>query len=163
MRLFRFTRFGLATRAAAENEKGAVLLGLLARLLAGANWVLSTVLAALFGILAAPVTALDPTTITLLIVPALGAALVGSLSSFGSPWPRRRHRDAQAADRLRRHEDLVPASGDRGAPGVAKSLPFLVIVLVLFLRGDAPADAGRDQRRAASVRADATPRPDARP
>jgi len=29
--VFRFTRFGLATRAAAENEKGAVLLGFLQR------------------------------------------------------------------------------------------------------------------------------------
>ena len=49
--LFRFTRFGLATRAAAENEKGAMLLGFSPDLLAGTNWVLSTVMPALLGIL----------------------------------------------------------------------------------------------------------------
>ena len=41
--LFSFTRFGLATRAAAENEKGAIVLGFSPDFLAGANWVLATV------------------------------------------------------------------------------------------------------------------------
>ena len=40
--LFQKTRFGLATRAAAENEKGAVVLGFSPDFLAGTNWVLST-------------------------------------------------------------------------------------------------------------------------
>src|SRR5206468_13002432 len=74
---------GLATRAAAENEKGAVLLGFSPDLLAGANWVLSTVLAGAAGILVATVNgSIDPSTVTLLIVPALAAALLGGLTSF---------------------------------------------------------------------------------
>ena len=39
--LLRFSRFGLATRAADENEKGASLLGYSPQRLAGLNWVLS--------------------------------------------------------------------------------------------------------------------------
>ena len=40
--LYRFTRFGLATRAADENEKGATLLGYSPQLLAGLNWVIAS-------------------------------------------------------------------------------------------------------------------------
>ena len=75
---------GWPTRAAAEDEKGAVLIGLSPERLATVNWMISAVLAAAVGILAATINAsIDPTTITLLIVPALGAALVGGLTSFG--------------------------------------------------------------------------------
>lgn len=81
--IYRFTRFGLATRAAAENEKGSVLLGYSPDRLAVINWVMASVLAGLFGILVGPITALSPSTYTLLIVPALAAALIGRFVSFG--------------------------------------------------------------------------------
>lgn len=81
--IYRFTRFGLATRAAAENEKGSVLLGYSPDRLAVVNWVMASVLAGLFGILVGPITALSPSTYTLLIVPALAAALIGRFVSFG--------------------------------------------------------------------------------
>ena len=59
--VFRFMRFGLATRAAAENEKGAMLIGFSPNRLAGANWVLATLLTGAFGILAASVNSfIDP-------------------------------------------------------------------------------------------------------
>jgi branched-subunit amino acid ABC-type transport system permease component len=50
---YKLTRFGLATRAAAEEEKGALLLGYSPNVLAAGNWVLASVVAAVFGILAA--------------------------------------------------------------------------------------------------------------
>jgi ABC-type branched-subunit amino acid transport system permease subunit len=80
--LYRRTRFGLATRAAAENEKGAVLIGYSPDRQAGINWVLASLLAGGAGILIAPIVNLSPVSFTLLIVPALGAALLGRLSSF---------------------------------------------------------------------------------
>ena len=43
--VFKFTRFGLATRAAAENERGALILGYNPNRYAGVNWIVSTVLA----------------------------------------------------------------------------------------------------------------------
>jgi ABC-type branched-subunit amino acid transport system permease subunit len=79
---YRFTRFGLATRAGAENDRGAALTGISASRVAGQNWVIATVLAGVAGILIAPVASLDPTSYTLFVVPALAAALVGRFQSF---------------------------------------------------------------------------------
>jgi ABC-type branched-subunit amino acid transport system permease subunit len=80
--IYRYTRFGLATRAAAGNERGAVLIGLSATRLSAANWVIATVLASAAGILILPITTLSPSDYTLFIVPALGAALLGRFTSF---------------------------------------------------------------------------------
>lgn len=82
--VYRFTRVGLASRAAADDQTGVALLGLSPDRLAAGNWVAASVLAGLGGILVAPVTGLDPVTTTLLVVPALAAALVGRLVSFGA-------------------------------------------------------------------------------
>lgn len=80
--LYRYTHFGLATRASAENEKGAVLRGLSPSRIAAQNWMLATVLAGLAGILIVPLTTLDPSSYTLFVVPALGVALLGGFRSF---------------------------------------------------------------------------------
>ena len=80
--VYRRTRFGLITRAAAENERGAALLGHSATRIAALNWVLATVLAAAAGILILPITTLNPGTYTLFIVPALGVALLARFRSF---------------------------------------------------------------------------------
>ncbi len=134
--VFRFTRFGLATRAAAENEKGAVVLGFSPDMLAGVNWVLSAVLAGLVGILVSPLLQLDPTTITFLIVPALGAALMGNFTSFGIT--------AATGLGIGMFQSLItywgtldwfPRSGTGPLPGVREALPFLVIVVAMFVRG----------------------------
>ncbi|MFD4369471.1 ATP-binding cassette domain-containing protein [Rhodococcus sp. NPDC058521] len=80
---FRLTRFGLATRAAAESEKGAIVTGLSPERIAYANWALSTAIAGLAGILIAPIVPLIPISYTLFIVPALAAALVGNFNAIG--------------------------------------------------------------------------------
>jgi ABC-type branched-subunit amino acid transport system permease subunit len=80
---YRYSRFGLATRAGAENDVGAALIGLSANRVAAQNWVLASVLATLSGVLIAPISQVDPTSYTLFVVPALGVALVGRFSSFG--------------------------------------------------------------------------------
>ncbi|HEY9314847.1 branched-chain amino acid ABC transporter permease/ATP-binding protein [Williamsia sp.] len=80
---FRLTRFGLATRAASESEKGAIVTGLSPERIAYANWALSTMIAGLSGILIAPIVPLIPISYTLFIVPALAAALVGNFSAIG--------------------------------------------------------------------------------
>jgi sulfate-transporting ATPase len=74
---FRFTRFGLVTRAAAESQTGAFVSGVSPDRVALANWMLSAVIAGLAGILIAPVSPLTPVTYTLFVVPALAAAVVG--------------------------------------------------------------------------------------
>jgi branched-subunit amino acid ABC-type transport system permease component len=81
--VFRFTRFGLATRASAESEKGATLIGLRPGTIACGNWMIATVLAGASGILLSQITALSPSVYTFLIVPALAVSLVARFESFG--------------------------------------------------------------------------------
>ena len=74
---FRFTRFGLHTRAAAETEKGALVSRIAPDRIAAANWMISAAVAAIAGILIAPIVPLVPISYTLFIVPALAAAVLG--------------------------------------------------------------------------------------
>lgn len=79
----RWTRFGLATRAAYESEKGAYLSGLAPSRIALANWALAGCVSGLAGILIAPLASLAPTTYSLFVVPALPAAVMAGFSSVG--------------------------------------------------------------------------------
>ena len=58
--LYKWTRFGLATRAAAENEAAAMLSGLSPNIISLVNTLLAALLAGGLGILAASITQLDP-------------------------------------------------------------------------------------------------------
>ncbi|MCU4186355.1 ATP-binding cassette domain-containing protein [Acidiferrimicrobium sp. IK] len=74
---YRFTRFGLHTRAAAETEKGAFVSGISPDRIAAVNWMISAMVAAVAGILIAPIVPLVPSAYSLFIVPALAAAILG--------------------------------------------------------------------------------------
>src|SRR5690606_27375594 len=80
--VFRFTRFGIATRAAAETELGALVTGISPERIATANWAISAAVAGLAGVLIAPLVPLTPGTYTLFIVPALAAAVLGRFSAL---------------------------------------------------------------------------------
>ncbi|MEO7397831.1 MAG: ABC transporter permease [Ilumatobacteraceae bacterium] len=131
------TRFGLATRAAAENEKAAVILGFSPDVLAGANWILSTVLVGMFGVLVATLNgAVDPLTITLLIVPALGAALLGGFRSFGvTVFAGFAIAMAQNLIQYLSTRSWFPHSGAVPLPGLREALPVVLIGVALFVRG----------------------------
>ena len=113
--LFQRTRFGLATRAAAENERGAVVLGFNPDVLAAVNWVLAVTITGLLGIFVASIqSSVDPLSLPALIVPALSAALVGGFTLVcldDRCCVPARH--AEAADRLPQREPRV-VSQDRG-------------------------------------------------
>jgi ABC-type branched-subunit amino acid transport system ATPase component/ABC-type branched-subunit amino acid transport system permease subunit len=74
---YKYTRFGLHTRAAAESEKGAFVSGISPDRIAASNWMISSAVAGLAGILIAPIVPLVPTAYTLFIIPALAAAIIG--------------------------------------------------------------------------------------
>ena len=80
--LYRFTRFGLATRAASETETGALVSGLRPQRTALVNWALSAMVCGIAGVLIAPLAPLVPGTYTLFIVPALAAAVLGRFSAM---------------------------------------------------------------------------------
>ena len=125
--VYRFTRFGLASRAAADDTIGIALAGWSPDRLAATNWVVASVLAGAGGILVAPVTGLDPVTTTLLVVPALAAALVGRLVSFGAT--------VASALALGMAQSLILLLQDNYAwlprSGIREALPLLVIVAAL--------------------------------
>ncbi len=137
---FQRTNFGLATRAAAENEKGAIVLGYSPDLLAGVNWVLSTVITGLLGILVASINSnVGPSVIPALIVPAVTAALIGGFSSFGLTTATAFLLGMQipVIQYLGARADWFPKAGNLAVPGVETVVPLVLIGLVLFLRGNA--------------------------
>jgi ABC-type branched-subunit amino acid transport system ATPase component/ABC-type branched-subunit amino acid transport system permease subunit len=125
--LYRFTRFGLATSAVAENERAASAIGWSPDRVAVANWALGSGLAGLAAILIAPIVTLQATVMTNLILAAIAAALVAQFRSF--PW-------ALAAGVV---IGVAQTEVTRYVhqPGVGESVPFLVIVVVLVLTGQA--------------------------
>lgn len=128
---FRFLRVGLSTRAAAENEKGAILLGYSPDMQACGNWVLASIVAGIGGVLVAPLTTLTPTGFSLLIIPALAAALVAKFTSIPV---------AVGAGMLigmaqSELENLPAILHWFPSIGTENAFPFVLIVLVLALRG----------------------------
>jgi branched-chain amino acid transport system permease protein len=129
----RFTRFGLATRAVADDPKAAAVLGWSPHAIAAASWVIATVLAGLAGILAAHISSLNPTTYSLLVVPALAAAVAGGLASFGGT--------VAAALALGMAQSVLVkyqvSEGLLSRPGLRSGLPLLLIVIAMVARGAA--------------------------
>jgi len=130
--VFKFTRFGVATRAAAENERFATLLGFNADFQAGISWVVASVLAGLMGILVAPITGVTPNFFTVLLISSLGAALLGRMSSFAiaaSAGIAMGILDQQLF-RIELEWSWLPDIGIR------RALPFVVIALAMVIRGE---------------------------
>lgn len=131
--LIRFTRFGLAARAVDENERGMALLGYSADRIAGVTWVLSSVLSAIAGIIFVAVA--QPDDMTLFVVPALGAALFGNLTSVpiaaagGIAIAMAQSGGVWLAGRSAWPEWAPPN-------GVRQFVPLLIVVVLLFWRGD---------------------------
>lgn len=132
--VYRLTRFGVASRAAAEDQTSAALLGWSPDGLAAANWVIASVLAGLAGILVSPIAALNPVSYTLLVVPALAAALVGRLSSFGVTVAAALALGMAQSELLRLQERFswIPRTGARDA------LPLVVVLVGLALSPSGP-------------------------
>ena len=80
--VYRYTKFGWATEAAAESEKGALLTGLSPNRLAALNWILGSLIAVLIGVLFSTITALSPSNFVLFVLPALAALLLSGMRSF---------------------------------------------------------------------------------
>jgi len=79
---FRRTHLGLATRAVVGDRDLTELVGTDARAVTTFSWVLGSAFAALSGVLFAPVVGLDAVLLTLLVLQAFGAAVVGRLRSL---------------------------------------------------------------------------------
>lgn len=128
---FRFTRFGLLTRATAESQTGAFVSGASPDRIALANWMIGAVIAGVAGILIAPVSPLTPVTYTLFVVPALAAAVVGRFQ-YLVPIVA-----AGLAIGMLQSEALALAARHSWMPqtGSAELVPLIVILLALVVVG----------------------------
>nr|WP_237418529.1 ABC transporter permease [Actinomadura rayongensis] len=140
---YRRTRFGLATRAAQENEAEAMMSGLSPRRLSLLNTTFAGALAGAVGILVAPMTQLDPTTLALAVVPALGAALIARFTSFTVAAAAGLGMGAlQAVALYLQTLPWFPTSNGLPMPGLPDVLFFLVIAGALMWRGTSLPDRG---------------------
>jgi branched-chain amino acid transport system permease protein len=78
----RYTSFGRAMRAVSDSPTSASLWGVLVNKVSAVSWMLGSLVAALAGILITPFINFDTTSLTLLIIDALAAALIGGLVSL---------------------------------------------------------------------------------
>ena len=133
---YRWTRFGIATRAATESQESAVLAGLSPSRLSMANALIGCVLAGGLGVLAAPIISLDTDRLPLIVVPALAAALLANFSSVTVA--------CVAGLVIGMLENLLyyasvqpwfPTDQGQPLPGVQDVLIFLVIAGMLRWRG----------------------------
>ncbi|CRK52786.1 conserved membrane hypothetical protein [Rhodococcus sp. RD6.2] len=132
----RFTRVGLAITAAAENERAAAALGWSPQRLAALTWTVGGALAGAAGILVAPLTGLTPTAFVVIVtVFALAAALLGGFTSFpltllgGLVLGVGESLVVLYQDSIRDFLNMPTLSG------VNRAVPFLVILVVLVVRG----------------------------
>lgn len=135
----RYTRVGVVTRAAAENEKGAVLLGYSPDLLAGFSFVVASVIGGVVAVLASPMIQLGSSVFTFgFLIPALGAALIGR---FRSVWPTVITGFAIGMVQ----STFTKVQGDLSwfpKYGAREGLPFLVIIVAMFVLGERLPDRG---------------------
>jgi branched-chain amino acid transport system permease protein len=134
--LYRWTRFGLATRAASESEVAAILSGQSPNLISMVNTLITSLIAGGIGILAASVTQLDSITLPLQIVPALAAALLAGFTSFGIACAAGLGIGVlNSLINYASAQPWFPTSDGTAIPGVQELLAFVIIILAMFLRG----------------------------
>jgi ABC-type branched-subunit amino acid transport system permease subunit len=144
---FRRTRLGLQTQAVVGDRALTGLVGVDAKAVTTFSWVLGSAFAALSGVLFAPLVGLDAVLLTLLVVQAFGAAVLGRLrnltmANIGA------YGVGIAAALSTKWVATIPSL--RGLPS---SLPFLVLFLVLvFSRKGRFAEVKDESRSLAAAR-----------
>ena len=129
-------RFGLASTAVAENQEATAALGWSPDRIAAANWAAGAVFGGAAAIFLAPISSLGPE-MSLFVVPALAAALVSRFSSF---WLT-----LASALGIGVAESLMARYVSE--PGWAKSVPFMLIIVVLVSRGSSLPARGESASR----------------
>lgn len=121
---FRRSRTGLAVLALSESRTGSLLVGIPIRRLEALVWALGTILAALAGILLAPLLYLTPAASLPLMVKVFAAALVGGLAGYGGA----------VFGALVLGIAEAEFAGYVTSSNLRESLPFFLVMLALVLR-----------------------------
>lgn len=129
----RFTRAGVATRAASENERAAVLMGFSPDRLAAVAQVVAIMLGTVAVILGSSLTGLNADNYTLLVVPALAVLLVARMESIATV--------VVAALLMGAFQSLInllvtkPFWPQWAQSGLDQVIPFAVVMVILFVQG----------------------------
>ncbi|MEE3851479.1 ABC transporter permease [Gordonia sp. LSe1-13] len=130
---FRLTRLGVATRAGAEDELAARLVGYSPDRLAAIVWVITGAATGLIAVLASFTIGLNLTNYTFYVIPALAVALLGRLTSFGIACAAGLALGSfQAVITWLTTKDWWP---EWAQAGLGDAVPFVIIVVALFLMG----------------------------
>ena len=141
---FSRSRTGVAVQAASENERAAAFARLSPRALGTVTWVLSTIFVSFIMIIAGPaVGVLTPGNLTLLVVPALAVALIARLSSIWIALI-----GALGLGVLQSELVFMSSTKDWwpewAKEGLTDAVPFVVIVVTLFVSGRSIPVRGED-------------------
>ncbi|MEQ8438512.1 MAG: branched-chain amino acid ABC transporter permease/ATP-binding protein [Ilumatobacter fluminis] len=123
--LYRTSQFGIQTEAVSESERSAAAVGISPNRIAVLNWSLGSAIACIGGILVVPVMTLQVTAMTSLVLAALAAALVADFRSFPIA--------TAAGFLLGMGQALIGRFWDQ--QGAGQSLPFVLIIVMLVVRG----------------------------
>ena len=129
----RFTYSGAATRAASENERGAVLMGFNPDRLALVAMVMGALVSTAGVLMASTLTGLSPGNYTLMVVPALAVLLIARLESIGAVVL-----GGLALGIFQSELSLIAAKPwwpVWAKSGLDQVVPFIVIMLILFVLG----------------------------
>ncbi len=130
---FRLTTFGVATRAESEDELAARLTGYSPDRLAAIVWAITGAATGLIVVLASFTLGLTVTSYTFYVIPALAVALVGRLTSFGIA--------CTAGLVLGVFQSVIQWLATKSwwpewaQSGLGDALPFVIVVIALFLLG----------------------------
>jgi ABC-type branched-subunit amino acid transport system permease subunit len=148
----RWSKSGLVLRAASDDPRALSLLGYSPEAIGTLTWAIGGFLAAVAGVLLAPIVGLSITGLTLTIVPVFAAAVVGRFTSFGIT--------TLAAFGIGMVQSIITSFGARSGRGItwlwqgsgrSDALPVFVIVVALFVLGKKlPLRGDRDKRMPSS-------------
>lgn len=116
------SRLGLDVRAVAEDAETAHIVGLNVKRVHGFSWMLMASLAGIAAVLFAPLLLLDTNVLNLVMYKALGAAVLGGLTSLGGA--------VVGGIALGVVENMVVPY----APTASEAAAFIVIILILAIR-----------------------------
>jgi sulfate-transporting ATPase len=143
--VYRYLPIGLAIRASAESQRSAATLGWSPDVLATITWALGAALAGVAGIMIAPITGINPEEMPFFILPVLAAALVGGFTSFWITLV------AAFAIGITQSE-FISYVADSGATwGLKQTLPFIIIIVILVIRGQGLPVRGQAVERQAEL------------
>jgi ABC-type branched-subunit amino acid transport system ATPase component/branched-subunit amino acid ABC-type transport system permease component len=132
--VFKFTTLGLTLRGAADNRVAAMLVGIDPDRSARVAWFIGGALAGLAGVLLGGVTTLSPYSLSLQMLPAFVAALIGGLASLPGALV--------GASLVGLLTGLVPAMGlihslrgFAGQLGLSQLVLTVTALVVMYLRG----------------------------